>query len=340
MRRKISLLIMFILIFTLVIGCSNENKKVQENVEITSKEEVESKESKESEKVVEKTIINTMGKTFSYEKIPEKIFTNELNLLEILIELGLEDKVVAYASGHFNAEQSLEKNRDIIKDLNYVGDYVSLESVVDTGADFAYINPTSFSDRISIDEFIDKNINIYACRANYVKAANFEDVYEDILNIGRIFNIEEKAEEIVINMRKEQENIRDKNDPEKEKAKILVYDFGDSDVFTAGLGLESAIISLAGGENIFSDINTPWARVSWEEIINRNPEIIIIHEYPGSDDFDAKKEFLLNNEILQDVDAIKNKRFIKLPMINVFTGMQLNDGIKIINQEIESYANQ
>ena len=41
------------------------------------------------------------------------------------------------------------------------------------------------------------------------------------------------------------------------------------------------LISLAGGENIFKDIDKEWASVNWEEIMQRNPDIIIIHEYRG-----------------------------------------------------------
>ena len=55
----------------------------------------------------------------------------------------------------------------------------------------------------------------------------------------------------------------------------------------SGTGLEQSLIELAGGENIFSNVDKQFGAVSYEEIISLDPEVIIIHEYTN-DDTDAQ----------------------------------------------------
>jgi iron complex transport system substrate-binding protein len=47
---------------------------------------------------------------------------------------------------------------------------------------------------------------------------------------------------------------------------------------------------LAGESNVFSDVEKGWASVFWEEVVNRNPVIIVIIDY-GDTTAEQKKSF-------------------------------------------------
>lgn len=64
---------------------------------------------------------------------------------------------------------------------------------------------------------------------------------------------------------------------------------------------------LAGGISIFDDIEAGWATPSWEEVVERDPDIILILEYTG-DDVAAKKEFLETNEFTKTCALSKKEK--------------------------------
>ncbi|MFX8262546.1 ABC transporter substrate-binding protein, partial [Acinetobacter baumannii] len=63
------------------------------------------------------------------------------------------------------------------------------------------------------------------------------------------------------------------------KLKVFVYDSGEDKAFTAANTYLTSLIDLVGGKNIFDDIDKGWAEVSWEEVVNRDPDVIVIVDY-------------------------------------------------------------
>ncbi|PWA12194.1 hypothetical protein DCC39_07095 [Pueribacillus theae] len=101
-----------------------------------------------------------------------------------------------------------------------------------------------------------------------------------------------------------------------------MYDSGEDAPFTATQTILSELIKMAGGENIFSDIEKNWATVTWEEVVNRNPEVIVIMDY-GNITVEQKKQVLFSKSALADVDAIKNKRIAVMPLDHTFEGVRM-----------------
>jgi iron complex transport system substrate-binding protein len=67
--------------------------------------------------------------------------------------------------------------------------------------------------------------------------------------------------------------------PPREPARVFVYDCCDP-AFTAGSGaVLTDLIRRAGGRNIFADVAADWTTVSWEQVIARRPQLIVIHDY-------------------------------------------------------------
>lgn len=315
----------------------SEEAPESEDIQQTETEKETKTETKE-ETQKELKIPNMDGESV-FTKVPEKVFCNEINLTEILLELGLKDKIVAIAGDEFNPEDALPEHLDDMKRLKYAGDFLSLEAVIATGCDFIYSNPTSYSETYTLSDFNEKNIDVYACRTNYIQGATVEDVYTDIENLGKIFHIEDRAKELIEKLRTRQREIEAKRDETKKPVDVFVFDFGDAEVLTAGAGLVSDIIKVAGGHNVFEDIEKPWAMVSWEEIVARNPQVILVHVYPRNDaTFEEKVKQLKENPILKDLDAVKNDRFVKVPLIENFAGIQMFNGIERIQEGLKDCA--
>jgi iron complex transport system substrate-binding protein len=72
--------------------------------------------------------------------------------------------------------------------------------------------------------------------------------------------------------------------------RVFVYDCCDP-AFTAGGGsVLTDLIRQAGGENIFADVTADWTKVSWEEVIRRRPQLIVIHDYAYEGQGDVREK--------------------------------------------------
>ena len=164
---------------------------------------------------------------------------------------------------------------------------------------------------------------------------NMEDMYNDLLNLGRIFSVEDKANELVNKYRMEIQELT-KNINTDDPLRVFVYDSGEDTPFTAGFyAMPTALIEASGGINIMNDFKKSWGTVTWEEVIDRNPEVIVIVNY-GNVTADQKKDFMMSNPAFAGIDAIKNDRFVTLEYVEATPGPR---NIKAIKNLSEAFWN-
>ena len=200
----------------------------------------------------------------------------------------------------------------------------NLETVLDQDPDFVlgtYYNffPVNCG---APEDYEAAGANVYAQEGTYVAGATLENTYNDILNLGQIFHVEERAQELVAEMRAQADEITTKL-AETEPVSTFVYDSGEGTMLSiGGVGLENELLTLAGGANIFADQESRYFDASIENIIEANPSAIIVYDYSISADSEQKIEYLKSLSELSEVDAIKNDKIIVLPIYTVFPGMQ------------------
>lgn len=123
-------------------------------------------------------------------------------------------------------------------------------------------------------------------------------------------------------MKAEVKSVTDKTKNIENKPRVLIYDSGEGEAFVGGSGLPNNLIELAGGENIYKDLGQDYATVSFEDIVQKNPEIIVVTEYYSGITGDEKIKFLKNSPALKDIDAIKNNRIYKIGLIDLAPGIR------------------
>lgn len=93
-----------------------------------------------------------------------------------------------------------------------------------------------------------------------------------------------------------------------------------------GHGIGNDLITRAYGRNVFADLDKSFGDVSWEKVVERKPEVVVIYDYGGTP-VAAKKKQLLNDPALKDVPAIKNERFAVLPLSSAVLGPRVPDAV-------------
>lgn len=121
-------------------------------------------------------------------------------------------------------------------------------------------------------------------------------------------------------------------DPKREPLRVFVYDCCDP-AFTAGAGsVLTDIIRRAGGRNIFADVAADWTKVSWEEVIGRRPQLIVIHDYSydGQGDVSEKRRQLAALRSLAGVPVTV------IPLGYSLGGLRSFDGLEHLRRAIRA----
>jgi len=159
--------------------------------------------------------------------------------------------------------------------------------------------------------------------------ASIDDMYADLKNLGAIFGVESRAEELVNGYKSDLasflENLGSDN-----PVRVFVYDSGEDAPFTAGrYAMPTVLIEAAGGRNVMDDFEKSWATVTWEEVIERNPEVIVIVNY-GDVTAEQKREFMMSNPAFAALDAVKNDRFVTLEYVEATPGPRNIQAVKTL----------
>ena len=259
------------------------------------------------------------GREAVIEKNPQKVLTLGPNCTELFAALGLSDKVIGRSLVNHSRGPLPEYADavDAIPQLNYAS--ATREAILTSGADFIYALDWEIGDMgCNIEEAKSYGMDVYVN-----SATTLEEQYKEILDIGKIFGIEERANAFVDEQKSRIALVADKL-LGKEPVKVLVYDSGNDGVFTcSGANFESLLVSLAGGKNIFDDITEKqWVTVSYEEVIKRNPDVILIHDY-DSPSVEEKIAEIKANPTLAELDCVKNERFAVITLESILPGNRM-----------------
>ena len=93
--------------------------------------------------------------------------------------------------------------------------------------------------------------------------------------------------------------------------------------------MPTALIEAAGGINVMDDFKKSWGTVTWEEVVERNPEVIVIVNY-GNVTAEQKREFMTTNPAFANIDAVKNDRFVTLEYVEATPGPRNIRAIKTL----------
>ncbi|MFJ8187020.1 ABC transporter substrate-binding protein [Streptomyces sp. NPDC096105] len=268
--------------------------------------------------------VDNCGVRTTYEKPPARVVTIHQHPAELMLALGLKDHMVGTAFPDSPVLPELRKDYASIPEL--ARKEPSFETVLEADPDLVYGGyGSAFAENEGrsrtafADAGIDTHLNREYCGR---KRVTMRDTYDEIRTVGRIFGVPERADTLVAGLADRVEKAAGKV-ADAPKVPVFVYDSGDRTAFTAGgKSLGTELIRLAGGENVFADLDDVFGDVSWEQVVDRRPEVIAIYDYAGAGSVGRKKKFLLSQPALEDVPAIRNKRFVVLPLTATLVGVR------------------
>ncbi|WP_207239970.1 ABC transporter substrate-binding protein [Pseudomonas sp. GW456-L15] len=271
--------------------------------------------------------ITSCDREVTFKQAPKHALSHDINMTQMMLALGLKPRMVGYSgiSGWKAVTPQMSALLDGLPEL--AAKYPSVETLLNANVDFFFAG-WDYGMRVGGDltpqTLAPLGINVYELTESCAfvmkrPAASLEDTYTDLRNLGRIFDVQDRANALIARMQEQVAQVQ--KDLPRDKPRVFLYDSGEDRAMTSGrLGMPQALIDAAGGRNILDDVDASWTRVNWETVVERNPQVIVIVDY-SEVSAEQKQQFLLNNKALQGVDAIKNQRFIVIPYVQATPGI-------------------
>lgn len=286
--------------------------------------------------------VNSCDRAVTFDAPPARAISNDVNLTEMMLVLGLRDRMVGYTgiSGWKTLDPVM---RDGVAELPELSaQYPSKEVLVGADADFFFAGwnyGMTVGGEVTPQTLEPFGIKTYELTESCIfvgpKArSSMADMYADLLTLGIIFGVSEKAESLVEGYKARVAELSAGAD-RKVPLRVFVYDSGEESPFTAGkYAIPTALIEAAGGRNIMDDLEKSWATVAWEPVVERNPEVIVIVNY-GDVTAAQKIAFLEGNPAFAVIEAVKNDRYVVLEYVEATPGPR---NIRAVEKLVSGFA--
>ncbi len=288
--------------------------------------------------------VQSCNREVTFDAAPQRAVSNDVNLTEMMLALGLTDHMVGYTgvSGWKTLDETLRQGVAELPELS--PEYPTKEVLLGADADF-YFAGWNYGMRVggevTPDSLAEFDIAVYELTESCIHImdkpkASMDDMYNDLLNLGRIFGIEEKAAALVQGYKDDIAAFTASLPALDAAPKVFIYDSGEDKPFTAGrYAIPTAMIELAGGTNIMDDTASSWLEIGWEPVIERNPDVIVIVNY-GPVTAEQKIAFMKDNPAFKDIPAVANDRFVVLEYVEATPGPRNIAAIKRLAEAFRS----
>jgi iron complex transport system substrate-binding protein len=276
--------------------------------------------------------VTSCGVPVTYDRAPTRAVSNDINTTEDMLALGLEP----HMAGTFGVTGDLPAGQPVpapylagFRKVRQVSpDYFTREELVALHPDFLFAGwdyglqqGTSLTPA-GLAQFGIKTLVLTESCARVQKgldSVSINGTYTDLRNLGEIFNVRAKARKVITAMQQQVAAAHAKVAGLK-PVTVFDYDSGQAAPFTgAGLAVPNALITLAGGTNVFAGLKQSFTSVSWEQVVSKDPQCIIINDY-GKPTAAQKEKFLETSPITRNLTAVKRHCFLPLSYDEITPG--------------------
>jgi iron complex transport system substrate-binding protein len=266
--------------------------------------------------------VDNCGFELTVDAAPEQIVTIKSSTTEMLLALGLRDRLVgaAFLDGPIPDEYG--------GDVPVLSDKVpGQEAVLGTGADFVYAGwesnfaPDGAGERESLDALgVGTYVSPSACKEEGYQPdpLTFDTVFDEITEAGDVFGVPEAAADLVEKQRADLAQV----DPDPAGRTALWYSSGDDIPYVgAGIGAPQMIMDAVGLTNIAADVHDTWTSMGWEEIVAADPDVIVLVDASWNT-AESKIEKLKANPATAQLSAVQADRFLTVPFAGSEAGVR------------------
>ena len=237
------------------------------------------------------TVTDMLGREVTLSEPATRIVVMQPSDCEILYAIGCGDAIVGRG-------QYVDYPADVL-DAPVVqsGAETNVEEILALNPQVVLMNSMSQSEE-QVKQLEENGVKVVVSTTS-----NIASVYTAITLIGNLMGKDAEAEAVIADMQATFEEIRAKVDGETRKVYVEISP--PPYLYTAGSSsYMNELAEICGITNIFADQADAWLMISEEQVIERNPDYIVLITGMGS----AGVEEILSREGWGDISAIKNQK--------------------------------
>lgn len=239
-----------------------------------------------------KTFEDVLGRKVSLAKAPMRIIPLAASLAETLYCLGLGERVAGVTDFSNYPPAALEKPK--------VGPYVNvnIEKIISLSPDLV-IGTRDGNSQADIELLEQAGIPVFI-----VNPRSVESVITTVALIGKVCGIPDKGALLADDLTRRFESVRSRI--QYRKKPLVFLQINIVPIMTVNkTTVHNDLISLAGGVNMAAEEPVTYPRISVEEVVKKEPEVIIISSMERGGRFEKAR-----NDWMQwtSIPAVRNKR--------------------------------
>lgn len=303
--KFINIGVIFLLVLSMLIGGCSTAKKTEE---------------KANESNTTHVITDMTGRKVTLPKEVKRVCSSGQAQNQLMLFLGAESKIVTTLPA-LKANEWVTKIFPKIGDLPqpFTNDKLNLEELIETKPDVVTLWSGTEEIQKKLDEVgIPYVILFYSTNEEFKKG---------ITLMGEILGEKESkiANEFTKYYDENMNKITSKTDKLTNDQKKRVYYVAEDPLNTEGKeSIVTSWINISGGVNVVAEagVENTTAKVSIEEVIKWDPEIIIVRDYKN-------KDIILNDDKWKNITAVKNKQVYVNPKgVNVWSARSADGALQ------------
>ncbi|WP_197683474.1 putative F420-0 ABC transporter substrate-binding protein [Jiangella alkaliphila] len=282
--------------------------------------------------------VDNCGFEVTVDSPPERVVTIKSTATEMMLALGLADRLAGTAFADGPVPDEYAGDLDDVPVLS--DDAPGQEALLDVEPDFVYggwesnFGADTAGERPSLADFgVATYVSPAACQEPEYQPnpMTFDELFAEIHEVASFFDATEAADALVA----EQQALLDQVDAPGDGLTALWYSSGEDAPFVGGdIGAPAMMMRELGVENIFADVDATWSNVSWEQIIDRNPDVIVLVDAAWNT-ADSKIERLEGNPATAALPAVAEQRYLTLPFPAAEAGVRNAQAVVDLAAQLE-----
>jgi len=259
--------------------------------------------------------VTNCGVEVTIPAAPERVVAIKSSTTELALALGLADRLVGAAFLDGPIEESLAEAGSQVPIISE--QVPSAEAVLELEPDLVL---AGWESNLTAEGAGERSTLAGLGIASYVPPAacresgppprmSFELLFEHVLEAGDVLGVPEAASELAASQRARLEAV----EPDARGLSALWYSSGTQTPYVgAGTGVPQMILEAAGLENVLAEVEDSWASVSWEEIVARDPDVIVLVDSAWNS-AEKKKGVLAEHPATRELTAVREGRYLEVP---------------------------
>ncbi|HYO41349.1 MAG TPA: ABC transporter substrate-binding protein [Nocardioidaceae bacterium] len=296
-------------------------------------------------------VVDNCGQELTFDAVPQRVVSLDQGATEILLSLGLGDRVVGTASWTDPVLPELAEANESVPRL--ADNAPSYEAVLGADPDLvtasfgrhfttggvaerarfdetgiaSYLSPTDCENGVSINGGGTRTVPL-----------EVDPLYQEIRELASVFDVPSRGEALIAQLQERS----DAATARIEQSDVtMAFWFADtkSPYVAGGLGSANLLATTVGARNVFADLDEDWSAVGWETVVERDPEVLVLgdlqrNRFPG-DLLEDKEAFLASDPLTSTLQAVRDERYIALHGAEMNPSIRFVDGLEKIAAGLE-----